>query len=173
MGMDPSPVAQLLTQYDLSEAELEVHYPGATELVRAHADDATVLGRLVRVVATNKALVQRGLQSLLLVSGGALRQSVESKPEEEEVPDGVLTDEERRVLGQYAGGGLVVGVAVGSPFYFRCISKCRSRRARMLAKEDPDAFKLFILHFLKKLAKEELRRESLGIKRCRAVLSST
>lgn len=161
METQPAQVSALMAQYGIeNESELEVYYPGAQALLLRSSEDAEVLGRLVRVVAVNKALVQRGLEGLCMSGSSAQPVAISSKEESEEEE---LTAEERRVLEQSDGGGLVNGIPVGHRFYWRCLSKCRSKRARLLAKNDPNAFKQFILRFLKGLAKEELRREALGL----------
>jgi hypothetical protein len=167
--MTSSLLSVLLAKYDLTESELETHYAGANALVQSSSSNEATLARLVRVVATNKALTQRGLPPLLQQNNK--QDAVASKAEEAEeaaAEDDVcdeLTDTEKRMLGEYGGGGLVLGIAVGYPFYWRCKAKCRSKRARKLSAQDPKAFQRFILRFLKALAKEELRRDALGLRR--------
>jgi len=164
---------KLLIQYDLNESELEVYYPGANELLLSKQnDDEMMLARLVRVVATNKALVQRGLPSLGNSNDNIIKSNDDTKNHHHNNSssitnddDTILTPNERRILEQCGGGGLVLGIPLGHLFYWRCIAKCRSKRSRKLAKENPNAFKLLILRYIKNLAKEELRRESLGLTR--------
>lgn len=192
-------LSKLLIQYDLNESELEVYYTGANELLLTQNTNPNevILTRLVRVVATNKALVQRGLPSLgkigihhtnnensLMNDNNSTTIETKKNMNEETSynsynkdqiddtstttstnSDNILTPNERRILEHHGGGGLVVGIPLGYPFYWRCIAKCRSKRSRKLAKENPNAFKLFILRYIKGLAKEELRRESLGLTR--------
>jgi hypothetical protein len=163
--MTSSLLSVLLAKYELTESELETHYAGANALVQSSSSNEATLARLVRVVATNKALTQRGLPPLLQLNNK--QDAVASKAVEAEEDDAYdeLTETEKRMLGEYGGGGLVLGIAVGYPFYWRCKAKCRSKRARKLSAQDPKAFKRFILRFLKALAKEELRREALGLRR--------
>jgi hypothetical protein len=149
----------LLAKYGLAdESELEEYYPGAKALLSDAQNQSDVLARLVRVVAGNKALVQRGLPSLCMVQSSSSSSSSRQQHHDADEDSGELTAEERRVLEASEGGGLVLGIPVGGRFYRRCMRKCQTKRVRAL---DANALKQFILRFLKGLAKEELRREKV------------
>ena len=150
-----SSLALLLTQYGLDESELEVYYPGAIATVLEAADKTEAkLARLVRVAATNKAMVQRGLPTI----GAAPSVILPSDPGSTD-----LTEDEKRVLGEKDGGLFVFGIAVGWPFYWRLKSVVEGKKAQRMAQTDPEKFKDFIRMHLKRFAKEALRRELLGL----------
>lgn len=157
-----------LARYGMNAAELEQYYMGASQLIQTKHEDALTMERLIRLAATNKALHTRGLGML---GGGEARAiivpSTSASPSDgESTTEDALTAEELRVLGQYDGGGHVLGIPVGGPFYSACLLRCRSKKARLLQqRDDTDGFRVFILQMLKQLAQSELRREGLGLRR--------
>ena len=156
-------ISNLLASYNLMQSELELYYPGAKAVL--DEKNEAMIARLVRVAATNKAMLQSGLSTIIGSSSDHNddddKKKREADVEEESNSCCELTPDELSVLAQSDGGGLVLGIPVGWHFYWRVKSMVNGKKMRLLAKTNPELFKHFIMKHLKRLAKQHLRRESL------------
>lgn len=174
---------RLLRHFKLKESDVRnpQYYDQGSEVLerwKAGECDEACLERLLRVVSTNRAMVEHGLSPLvpnimMEASEVTIGQQQQQSAAEQEVskPSSLLDEEEEAAMKrmgltweEYAcirgTKGRVCGLWLGTAMYDRLFWKCKSKKARRLSK-DPNASLEFLMKKIKTLAHKRMQRRRL------------